>query len=204
MLYHKIETLFERDEKTFKVIPSKIKNPVFSLINEWEFTEKIDGTNIRVIYEGDKEILYGGRTEKADLPQGIIDYLKENVCPVKMYELFGDKKVILFGEGYGAKIQSGGGYSPTQKFIVFDILVADRFWLKHGNIEDICQKLGLDVVPSIGRMTLDEAVEMVKKGFKSKIGDGSVDSEGLIGRTPFPLFDGQGKRLICKIKTKDF
>lgn len=204
--------MFERDEKTFKVYPNKIKNPAFSVIKEWEFTEKIDGTNIRVIYDSKAdsgnphlcEITYGGRTDNAQLPAPLINYLHENTSPKKMFDIFGEKKVIIFGEGYGGKIQKGSGYSPTQKFIVFDILVSDKYWLTRSNVEEICSTLGLDVVPFIGVMSIEEAVEIVRHGFKSNIGDGSVDAEGLIGRTTFPVFDVSGKRLICKIKTCDF
>ena len=38
MEYPKIETLFERDEN-FKVIPSKLRNASYGIINTWEFTE---------------------------------------------------------------------------------------------------------------------------------------------------------------------
>jgi hypothetical protein len=205
MLYPKIETLFVRDENTFKVIPGKYKNEVFSLIREWEWTEKIDGTNIRMAYDGlEKDIMYGGRTENASIPPGVLKYLGETVCPVAMDELFDDKKVVIFGEGYGAKIQNGGGYSLTQKFIVFDILVAEKYWLKRADVEDICTKLGLDVVPFKGIMTIQDAAQIVGDGFKSQLGDGSVNAEGLVGRTAFPLFDSKHRRLICKLKTKDF
>ena len=39
-------------------------------------------------------------------------------------QVFGDKEAYVFGEGYGPKIQTGGGlYSDTPKFIVFDITI---------------------------------------------------------------------------------
>ena len=34
---------------------------------------------------------------------------------------FGNEQVILFGEGYGSKIQNGGNYSAEPNFILFDI-----------------------------------------------------------------------------------
>lgn len=204
MLYPKIETIFERDPKTFKVDENKIKDPIYTLIKEWEFTEKIDGTNIRIIYDGTSNIKFGGRTENAQLPCELLNLLHEDIKFEPFHETFGEKNVIIFGEGYGAKIQNGGGYSPTQKFIAFDILIGERYWLNREDVESICNKLGLDIVPLIGYMSLEEGVKIVKEGFKSKIGNGSMDSEGLIGRTRIPLFDSKHNRLICKIKTKDF
>ena len=230
MLYPKIETLFTRDKYTYKVIPGKFRNEAYSLINEWEWTEKIDGTNIRITYgpcpppcEFEKNprksakqvrkvvefeggycgIKYDGRTDTAELPGGVVEYLDDKLTSAIMVEEFQDKQVIIYGEGYGGKIQKGGGYSQTQKFIVFDIFV-DGFWLKRSDVEEICNKLSLDIVPVIFTGSLNEAVYIVKNGFLSKIGDGSVKSEGLIGRTKVPLFTHHGERLITKLKTCDF
>ena len=55
--YHKIETLYERDEKTFRIKPELIlKNRVYGLLKSWRWTEKIDGTNIRVMWKDGKLI----------------------------------------------------------------------------------------------------------------------------------------------------
>jgi hypothetical protein len=60
--YHKIETLFERDKATFIVDPGKIKSPVLRTIREWDVTEKVDGTNIRVMLSESGEVSVGGFT----------------------------------------------------------------------------------------------------------------------------------------------
>lgn len=235
MLYPKIDTLFERDPATFNVIPGRFKNEAYKLITEWEWTEKIDGTNIRIEFEPvngpirhiyrnvvyDKEtnqpygMYYGGRTDNAQIPKGIIKYLDDHVDTNLLLEVFGNKKVTIYGEGYGPQIQCGHGYSDNQKFIVFDILV-NGYWLKMENMKNICESLSLDIVPKYDFGYYDHesmpyyvaplsfAVDVVRKGFKSQLGDKSVNAEGLIGRTRIPLFDGSGKRLICKLKTRDF
>lgn len=201
--YHKIETLYERDPKTFKVNPTVIRDVTYGLIKAWEWTEKIDGTNIRCIWK-DKKITFGGKTDNAQIPASLFQWLTENIDREKLYEVFGDKEVVLYGEGYGAKIQNGGGYSPTPKFILFDVLVDGQWWLNWENTCGIAERMELEVVPFFGSMTLEEATEFVRQGFKSKLGDGSKDAEGLIGRTHETLFDRRGKRLIVKLKTKDF
>lgn len=45
--YHKIETLFERDETTKKLILNKFRDSTVEFLkdNIWQFTEKVDGTN---------------------------------------------------------------------------------------------------------------------------------------------------------------
>lgn len=211
MLYPKIDTIFERDAKTFKVLEGNLKNPIFSIPKTWDFTEKIDGTNIRIEYDAPSTSFnLGGRTEKAEVPQPIKDYIFSIVTVEKVNEIFDGKNVVIFGEGYGGKIQAGeedkkrgGKYSETEKFIVFDILIGDKYWLKRPNIESICTTLGFDCVPFVGNFTIEEAVKMVRDGFSSYFGNG-IKAEGLIGTTSIPLFDAKHRRLICKIKSCDF
>jgi len=203
MEYPKIETLYERDANTHKVIPGIFKNRTYTLLKEWEFTEKIDGTNIRCIWEP-PTLRFSGRTENAQMHADLIRWLYENVSKDKLQERFPDVPVVLYGEGYGAGIQKGGGYSPTKKLILFDVLVDGKWWLSWENVKDVAAKLGLDVVPYLGKMSVESATEFVRVGFKSYLGDRSVDAEGIVGRPLETLFDKKGHRLILKLKTKDF
>ena len=67
--YPKIETAFERDDATFKVNPDNLRNSVYSIIREWQWTEKIDGTNIRCIWDAAAgKLTFGGRTDNASIP----------------------------------------------------------------------------------------------------------------------------------------
>ena len=203
MEYPKIETLYERDEKTHKVITGVFKNRTYTLLKEWEFTEKIDGTNIRCIWEP-PNLCFGGRTGNAQIHADLIKWLYENVSKDKLQENFPDVQVVLYGEGYGAGIQKGGGYSQVKKFILFDVLVDGKWWLSWENVKDVANKLNLDVVPYLGKMTIEVATEFVRSGFKSLLGDGNADAEGIVGRPTEALFDKKGHRLILKLKTKDF
>lgn len=204
MEYLKIETLYERDLRSFKVNPAVLKNRVYGLIKTWQFTEKIDGMNIRCIWEGGK-LSFGGRTDKAQIPGDLIKWLYENVSASKLQEIFQQTGVVIYGEGYGAGIQKGGGdYSTEKRFIVFDILVEGKWWLNRENVLDIAVKLGLETVPFIGNFTLEEATELVRQGFPSRLNEGKRQAEGMVGRTIETLFDKNGSRLIVKLKTKDF
>lgn len=203
--YHKIETMYERDMATFKVNPAVLKNPVYGLIKHWQFTEKIDGTNIRCIWDhATAKLTFGGKTDNAQIHADLIKYLYEAVSAVKMAEIFPTSNVVIYGEGYGAGIQKGGDYSDTKKLIVFDVLVDGKWWLNWENTCDVARKLNLDTVPFIGTMTLEEATEMVRVGFRSQLNGGKAKAEGLVGRTLEALFDKKGARLIVKLKTKDF
>jgi hypothetical protein len=215
MEYPKIETLYERDEKTHRIKPELIlKNPVYGDIRTWFWTEKIDGTNIRATWvpaSGDQpeSLTFGGRTDNAQIHADLYKYLQDNIPVGKMREEFPESPIVIYGEGYGAGIQKGGGdYSFTKKFIVFDVFVLDPtsklggWWLNWANVCDVASKLGLDVVPTFPEMTLEQASEFVRGGFTSHIG--VRPAEGLVGRTREALFDKKGHRLIVKLKTKDF
>ena len=115
-------------------------------------------------------------------------------------------RVIVVGEGYGAKIQKGGGnyISNGVDFILFDVMIGDMYLLRE-SLEDIAVKLDVPIVPLIGYMTVDEAIEFVKKGFKSVIAENKdYDAEGLVLKTPLGLLGRNGSRIITKIKTCDF
>ena len=111
--------------------------------------------------------------------------------------------VCLYGEGYGNRIQKVGKHylSDSVGFILFDVRVG-KFWLKRIDVENIASKMGVPVVPIIGAGTLLEAIEFVREGFHSSVG--SLQAEGLVCRPKVEMFDRQGKRIIAKIKSKDF
>ena len=68
--YNKIETVFNRDiEGTKRLILDSYRNETVEYLkdNIWQFTEKIDGTNIRIHWDG-HNVEFGGRTDKAHIP----------------------------------------------------------------------------------------------------------------------------------------
>lgn len=113
------------------------------------------------------------------------------------------KRYTLYGEGFGAGIQSGGYYRKDNSFIGFDVKVDDMYLLRE-NRDEIFNKLGVDIVPFVGKFTIDEAIEYVKKGFNSNIAEETHLAEGLVLRTPMGLKTRKGERIIFKVKTCDF
>lgn len=208
MEYHKIETLYERDEKTFRLKPELIlKNRVYGIIKSWIWTEKVDGTNIRCIWDHAKGLVtFGGKTDNAQIPADLVAILYATVTVDKFRAIFPDVDAVVYAEGYGPGIQKGGGdYRNMKGIIVFDVLVDGQWWLSDENMRDVATKLGVDAVPLVGEMPLEEAAEYVRIGFKSKCAvNPAKDAEGLVGRPVEALFDKKGHRLIVKLKTKDF
>ena len=210
MEYHKINTLFERDEKFF-VKPDKLRAPVLGTISVWDVTEKIDGTNIRITLTPDGKVTYGGRTDNAQLHKDLVVYFGHTFTPEKMKKIWINEptKVVLYGEGYGAGIQKGGGnYRHDKSFRLFDVLVDDNWWLERPGIEDIAAKLEIKTVPYIGQMSIPEIVNFVSRGYLSIVAmeDSGQDhmAEGVVARPIATLFDRKGDRVIIKLKNRDF
>ena len=204
--YHKINSIFKRDQKTGKFILRDYADPIFEYLknNQWTFTEKVDGTNVRVYWDSlNRKVSFGGRTDSAQMPVFLMERLKAIFPEEKLATAYPEVSMTLYGEGYGAKIQKGGGnYKPDgQDFVLFDVLIGE-YWLERENVNDIGNKLGLSVVPLIGAGTLDDAIAMCEKGFNSTWG--SFESEGIVLRPSVELKTRGGHRIITKVKCRDF
>ena len=212
--YQKINTLFKRDMSTNNIILSEYTFPYFKTLEniKWECTEKVDGCNIHIDIdwrsENDWSISFHGRTERANIPSHLVTKLHElfgNFNPNNVFTFKNPCLIQIFGEGYGVKIQKGGNYiSNDVDFILFDIRIG-HMWLQRESLEDIACKLGVKIVSLMGYMTLLEAIDFVKNGFKSTIAENKeYNAEGLVLKTKDGLLDRQGNRIITKIKTIDF
>lgn len=206
--YHKIKSIYERDHITKKLLEGKFVDETIEFLkdNIWEFTEKVDGTNIRIIWDGHK-VNFAGRTDKAQMPVELSNRLFElfgGEANEQLFEQrFGATPVTLYGEGYGNGIQNGGLYSRTQEFIVFDIKINGN-WQPRESVEDIASYFGIKVVPVLITGTLEQGVDYVKTKPLSKIAEKDYIMEGLVGRTVKELRDRNSNRIIVKIKVKDF
>lgn len=136
--------------------------------------------------------------------------LDENVVPTcdgdfvtELIEL----PIYIYGEYYGNGVQKcGKSYSKDNKFAVFDIKVGG-WWMPIEKRNEVCKELGLERVPTLGLMTLQEAEAIVRNGFATKVKDSEDESlieEGIVLRTPLNLKNDSGNRLIVKIKHCDY
>lgn len=103
--YHKIKSLYKRDFKTKKIIEGEYIDETIDMLEDilWTFTEKVDGTNIRILWDGHR-VTFAGRTDKAQIPAELSNRLFELFGGEKNAQLFeqkiGDMPVMLIGEGY--------------------------------------------------------------------------------------------------------
>lgn len=204
--YPKIQTVYLRDPATKHktLLEGQFARPEFEYLQntQWFFTEKVDGTNVRIDWET-VTVGIGGRTDNSQMPIYLVNKL-QGLFPLEKFKLlYPDIQMCLYGEGYGAKIQKGGGnYIPDGvNFILFDVLINGN-WLERENVEDIANKLEIKTVPIIKTGTLKEAISLVKTGFASELRE--TPPEGLVMRPMVELQDRRGRRIITKLKAKDF
>lgn len=210
--YIKIDTVFQRDtEGTKRLMEGVYRNPAVEFLkdNDWEWTEKVDGTNVRIHWDGHK-VEFGGRTDNAQIPAPLMNKLNEyfgGETNAQLFEqTFGEKEVIIFGEGYGAKIQSGGDYTEDGKsvdFIMFDLLIGENYQDRESVVR-CATTFGTKVVPIVGHGTIGEAIDYVKAHPFSTLGNGTHEMEGIVCRPKVELNDRCHNRLIVKIKWEDF
>ena len=201
----KIPNLFEFDAKykqvlgftsTFEVLKNLI----------WQGTEKVDGTNIRVHWDGHRVEL-GGRTDDAQIPAQVVNYLNQTFLTQEaeyiFEQMFEDKDVILFGEAYGRGIQKDGEkYRKDAGFILFDVCI-DGYYLIRDNVQSIAEKMGLETVPVLFEGTLDEAVKFVGEHHMSTLSE-AHEMEGLVLEPKgIRLYDNRLKPIKCKCKYRD-
>ena len=116
--------------------------------------------------------------------------------------------VYIYGEYFGTGVQKGGGryIQNGNDFLVFDIK-QQGWWLPKENRDAICKALGLEQVPFLGHMTLEDIEKMVRGGFATKFdraADPTLIEEGIVARPVIPLCSSNGNRVIVKVKYCDY
>lgn len=209
MPYLKIEGPFRRDPITNKLTDVWRNETVHALRGiDWVFTEKVDGTNVRINWDGYK-ITFNGRTDKAQLPGPLNEYLTTYAAKseVLFEQAFGEKAATIYGEGFGPGIQKGGGnYGPEQVFAAFDIHTGGR-WLSRPELETTAPQLNLQVVPVLDIGPLERGFNLVESGLSSLYAHGvggQFEAEGVVAVPEIGGYDRYGKRIIVKIKAEDF
>lgn len=207
MKYPKINTVYKRDQHG-KIINGEYTSKVFKYLanNMWYATEKVDGANIQVRWDCEnKTIEFGGREENAEIPDHLMNKLNELFTIEKFSREYPNKSMILFGEGYGNKINKGSKYiGENVNFILFDVYIGK--WLALWNVKDIARNLNIDSIPIVMLSTLKDAIDKIKSGgFHSVVADDcDIIAEGYVLKPLSELYFWNGNPVAVKIKVKDF
>lgn len=220
MQYWKINTIWKRDHETNRVIEGEYSCPEFEVINRWRCFEKIDGTNIRIewnwertenpegqFFTGDLNLQFKGRTDAAMIPPHLLAYLQKTFTKEKMAAQFPPDKApngVLFGEGYGPKIQACGGlYADSVGFVLFDVVVG-QWILQVEDVKNMAKSLEIPFVPDFGIKSTAEAIDFVKSNPISQFSKYPQMMEGIVC-IPEPLMLFRNRTPIkMKLKCKDF
>ena len=229
--YNKIQSLYKRQDfvkgaprgSHGPLLIGEYSEPEFGNIKLWHVEEKVDGTNIRVVFERGtmyhalkedrtrdcedmSRVTFAGRSNDAQIPPHLLAYLQSTFTVEELDKAFPDKsvkKVILFGEGYGPKIQSGGKYRDNVGFILFDVFVGSWVLMRSDN-SVIASALQVPMCPTIGIMTEEQIVNYVKSKPDSLCSVEKQTMEGVVCRSsPLMLFRN-GKPMMWKLKCKEF
>jgi hypothetical protein len=205
MEYPKIHSYYKRDPETHKFIYEVAKKE-FEAIRLWRCEEKIDGMNIRVFFKKIDErerIDIRGRTDDAMIPPKLLAYFKDKEKDLIEKSKEFPSNFILFGEGFGKGIQSGGYYRKDQAFILFDIYMNER-WGTRSEVTHMANLLGFERPKEWAALVqIETIIALLKTKPKS---DYSPDApmEGVIARSePLMRFNQGGDPIMFKLKVKD-
>lgn len=205
--YHKIQTIFKRDpdnrHKTLLIGQYSMREFSYLAGLPWVMTEKVDGTNVRVVFDGDR-VTFKGKTDNAQMPPALLASLEATFgepAMLKAMRVVLPEGACLYGEGYGPGIQNGGKYRPSASFVMFDVRIGE-WWLGRDDVNDIAHRLGLDAVPVVGECDLSGVVRYVQSRPNSLWGE--FPAEGVVARPKVELCTRGGERIITKLKVKDF
>lgn len=205
MEYPKINTIWKRDAN-HKIIEGDYSCPEFAAIDKWEVQEKIDGTNIRIYvsHVDNNHVTVKGRTDKADVNNKIIDFVQAKKLDEKLIALKSNQ-IILYGEGFGAGIQSGGIYRKDIAFILFDAYMNGR-WSTRAEVLTLAQLFEFETPFDFGLLTTKQIIELVKMKPFGGYGKCDYEIEGVIARSePLMRFnDRSANPIVWKLKVRDF
>lgn len=168
----------------------------------WWVSEKLDGTNTRIIWDGYK-VDVKGRTSSSQLQGYQNELLRELIQNdnYKFDETFGTQEVTIYGEAFGGKIQKNPhGVEP--QFMVFDINI-DGIWLDYQSVEKISKNLGLKYNDHVLFDSWDKVIDIFKDMKKGR-DESDEYFEGLVAVPAHMPLTRLGERVITKIKVADF
>lgn len=194
-----------------KISRLKPDDPI-TYFNRAVITHKIDGTNGRLIWDGEEliagsrnQVLVGGHDN-----YGFSKWVDNNIDIEPFKEDFINVDVVVFGEFFRDSINGRVKYGSNSRFRVFDIFINSVF-LDWADVVDVAENsLGLDVVPydyidNPNKRKLENYIEdyndplaIENANSKKRIG------EGIVVRPPIEMKYKKDRRVIYKVKSEKF
>ena len=199
--------------------PTIWKNPAVALLAQYnfpfEYSRKIDGTNVRVHWDGER-LTYAGKNDKNPEEsgfKGIEDYMRANFLEEAFEEKFGREiSVSLYGEFMGPKVQLNELKLDEMELVLFDVKI-NRTWLLTKDMAEIASYFKLRT--AFDFMGEDKSTEKVATEGNPNVGNLNTliqscsagdfrDWEGIVAKPVGGFLDRIGRRIIIKIKNHDY
>lgn len=199
----------------FDKMDASYRNPELTYLqdNHWTYKRKLDGENIRIYWNGE-QALWNGKTNRFNCSADFQNYMNETFIEEIFEEKFGrDKEVYIYGEKMGPKTQSNELELDKDELVIFDVEI-DGTFLGEENIKQVADYFSVksvyDYMPEedLHDDLLDaygDPLEMELLHLIDAVADGLFSNwEGIVCTPACNVKDHNGKRIIVKIKNKDY
>jgi Rnl2 family RNA ligase len=191
----------------YRHINNLYKDQTILMFNECWASEKIHGSSAHISWKElrleDQVCLYCGGC-KATLFEDIFD--KKDLK--KRFEETGLSEVVIYGEGYGGKMQGmSKTYGTELKFVAFEVKIGET-WLSVPDAHEFCENFGIEFVAYEKVSTKLEDLDRERdKPCRQAKRNGILEdkiSEGVVLRPITEMVDHRGNRVMCKHKRDEF
>lgn len=168
--------------------------------------EKVHGTSTHVSYDATRHeklhFFAGGCSH-----QSFVSIFDQQAL-LAAFERLGHERVVVFGEGYGGKMQGmSDTYGKELRFIAFDVKIGDN-WLSVKDMDQVATGLGFEVVPyheiSTDLEELDRVRDMPSEVAVRRGCGNDKKREGVVLRPLIEVTKNNGERIIVKHKQEAF
>ena len=173
----------------------------------WSIKRKLDGENIRIYWDGE-QALWNGKSNKFQCSAEFQDYMNSTFIEEIFEEKFGrEKEVYIYGEKMGPKTQGNELGLDKDEVIIFDVEINGTFLGEEG-IRDVAGYFGTRSVYDFMDLGPSTDINLMSTSLEAIIDDVATnefgDWEGVVCSPTVNIKDHNGKRIIVKIKNKDY
>ena len=176
----------------------------------WTVKRKLDGENIRIYWDGE-QALWNGKSNNFQCSAEFQNYMNNTFIEEIFEEKFGrEKEVYIYGEHMGPKVQGNELGLDKDELVILDVEINGTFLDKDGII-NVASYFGVKSVYDYmdgALASIGEALDPIESSleyFIWEVAEGELsDWEGIVCTPACNIKDHNGKRIIVKIKNKDY
>ena len=204
MQYPKIETVWDRDEKTFRVKPGELRWPEFAALRFWHVTEKIDGCNGRFAWHEGR--LWCGSHKQMLARHSASPWWRVAASHDLEGRLRSVPGVLFVCELYGP-LRSQGidlayGQDDVRMVCVDAFNISTQKYLDWMTVRQVAARARLPLVPVLAEGPWDPGMVALAEGKTTLSGDHV--REGIVVRPVVERFDDRIGRVILKLHGEGF